>query len=149
MCWILHCGWTLGRSRSGWETLSVMTASYQTKWAWVFYCTGWQRRGQSCRRSWWGHHLLGSRKRKGWWLSKTPHNTRLFQPTFFSATGTRPSQRHTLVLVLDGHLVAALQLPPEHALHHQHQLIVGDVLIMDGDASDVVAQLGFDDQLPT
>lgn len=59
-----------------------------------------------------------------------------------------PASRLTFVLVFDGHLVVALQLPPENALHHQHQLVISDVFVMDGDASDVIAQLGFDDQLP-
>lgn len=57
--------------------------------------------------------------------------------------------RLTFILVLDGHLIITLQLPPEDTLHHQHQLIVGDVLIVDGDTSNIVTQLGFDDQLST
>lgn len=54
----------------------------------------------------------------------------------------------TFIFVFDGNLVAALQFAPEDALHHQHQLVVCDVFIMDGDAPYVVAQLGFDDELP-
>lgn len=56
--------------------------------------------------------------------------------------------RPTFILVFYGNLVVTLQLAPEDTLHHQHQLIVGDVFIMDRDASDVITQLGFNDQLP-
>lgn len=54
----------------------------------------------------------------------------------------------TFILVFDGNLVVTLQLPPEDTLHHQHQLVISNVFVMDRDAPDVVAQLGFDDQLP-
>ena len=55
---------------------------------------------------------------------------------------------HTLVLVFERHLVGALQSPAEHALEHEQQLVVRDVLIVHGDHSQVVAQLGFDYELP-
>lgn len=66
---------------------------------------------------------------------------------------TGPSQAFsvswlTFILVFDSDLVVTLQLSPEDTLHHEHQLIIGNVFIMDGNASDVVTQLGFDDQLP-
>jgi hypothetical protein len=33
-----------------------------------------------------------------------------------------------LVLVLESDVIGGAQLVPEHALHHQYQLVVGDVL---------------------
>lgn len=54
----------------------------------------------------------------------------------------------TLILIFDGNFIVTLELAPEDSLHHQDKLIICDVFIVDRDAPDVVAQLGFDDQLP-
>lgn len=56
---------------------------------------------------------------------------------------------HTFILVFDSDFVAAVELAAENALHHEQELVVGDVFIVDGDAADIIAQLSLDDQLPT
>ena len=47
----------------------------------------------------------------------------------------------TVVFVLYRDVVRRGQFPPEHPLHHQHQLVVRYRLVVDGDSSDVVPQL--------
>merc|ERR1719295_1670910 len=53
-----------------------------------------------------------------------------------------------LVLVLEGDVVRWGELISKDSLHHQDQLVVSNVLIMDGDPANVVAESGLDHQLP-
>lgn len=118
--------------------------AYQIMSIWVFYYTGLQRRGQSCQKWWWGHHLE-IEKRQTKWKKKV---LKLYDTTEVNTLCIQfRREGHTFIFVFNGNFIVTLQLASEDTLHHQHQLIVCDVFIMDRDASNVVTQLGFDDQL--
>ena len=57
------------------------------------------------------------------------------------------TQTHTFIFVLDDNVIICGQFSAVNTLHHQDQFIIGDVLIVDGDAADVVPQLNLDDEL--
>ena len=48
----------------------------------------------------------------------------------FVIEGGQAHQVSILVLVLQGDVVRRTQLVPEHSLHHQDKLVVGDVLLI-------------------
>ena len=48
---------------------------------------------------------------------------------------------HTFILVLDEDVVVVVDVAAEDALHHQHELVVRDLLVVDRDAPDVVTKL--------
>lgn len=48
---------------------------------------------------------------------------------------------YTLVLIFDGDVISVVELASEDALHHQNQLIVGDGVVVDGNATNVVVEL--------
>ena len=54
----------------------------------------------------------------------------------------------TLVLVFDCDLICVTEFSTVDALHHQNQLVIRNVLVVDGDATDVIAKLNLDNELP-
>ena len=53
----------------------------------------------------------------------------------------------TFIFIFQCHFVCRSQAALKDALHHNQQLVVRDVLVVDGNATDVVLQLGFNNQL--
>jgi len=51
-----------------------------------------------------------------------------------------------LVLVLEKEVVVRRDDALEDSLHHEDELVVGEIVIVDGDTADVIPHSGFDDQ---
>jgi hypothetical protein len=48
----------------------------------------------------------------------------------------------TFILILDGNIIRAAQLPPEHPLHHKYQFIICYSFIVYWNTPNIVTQLG-------
>jgi hypothetical protein len=48
---------------------------------------------------------------------------------------------YTLVLIFDGDVISVVELASEDTLHHQNQLIIGDGVVVDWNATNVVVEL--------
>ena len=55
----------------------------------------------------------------------------------------------TFITVLESHIISVVQFALVDSLHHEQQLVVGDVFVVNGHAPDVVSQAGLDDQFPS
>jgi len=51
------------------------------------------------------------------------------------------------VLVLEKEVVVGREDALEDSLHHENELVVGEIVIVDGNPSDVIAHGGFNDEL--
>jgi len=56
-------------------------------------------------------------------------------------------QISVFVLVFDCHFIVSFQFTFEYSLHHQDKFIIGDLLIMDGHSTCIMAQGCLDDDL--
>lgn len=52
------------------------------------------------------------------------------------------------IFVFQQKLLLRIKHSPEDSLHHEDQLIIGQVIIVYGDPPDVIPQAGLDDDLP-